>query len=79
MNSVDRAIYHVFGLTVLVSGVRGWGDRLGRGLRWGRRFWVWINIGYTLGPERHKSKGLGYHRAPQSWLHPLLHILVPQA
>lgn len=62
MNSVDRAIYHVFGLTVRVSGGKGVGRRMGDEGEEG--VWIGVNIDHRWGPERCHPKGLGCHRAP---------------
>lgn len=62
MNSVDRAIYHVFGLTVRVSGGKGVGRRMGDEGEEG--VWVGVNSDHRRRPERCQPKGSGCRRAP---------------
>lgn len=47
MNSVDRAIYHVFGLTVRVSGGMGGGEMNGGPAMEGGGVWIGVNIDHT--------------------------------
>lgn len=54
MNSVDRAIYHVFGLTVRVSGGKGGGEMNGGPEMKVGEVWVGVNIDCRWGPERHQ-------------------------